>query len=294
MISGIARDIKEADIVHIQSIYSLSTPLALFHAYLQAKSILLSPRGSLTSWSFNHRGKMKKLWIKYLIKPFSKKIIFHATSDREVKEIQFFFPKAKIQLIPDGTCFDESTVTLCNNKWKESYYIACLGRIHKVKGFDLIIKAMPNILKSYPNLKLFIAGSDEGELNNLTNLTKDLHLSSNIDFVGNLDSDEKNCFLKHAQCLVMPSHTENFGIVAAEALFQKTPVIASKNTPWQVLEDEHAGLFVENTPSQLCKAVITLLEDVDSYKSNTFKVVERFSWDRIASVYKAVLKNISS
>ena len=46
-------------------------------------------------------------------------------------------------------------------KWQNSYYIACLGRIHKVKGYDIMLKAMPYILKVHTNLKLFIAGTDE-------------------------------------------------------------------------------------------------------------------------------------
>ena len=106
MILGLAKDIKDADVVHVQSIYSLSTPFALFHSYLQNKVVLLSPRGSLTSWSFNHRGFMKKLWIKLLIKPFHKRIFWHATSVKEIGDIQHFFPKADIELVSDGISFE--------------------------------------------------------------------------------------------------------------------------------------------------------------------------------------------
>ena len=49
----------------------------------------------------------------------------------------------------------------------------------------------------------------------------------------------------------MPSHTENFGLVAAEALLQNHPVIASKNTPWEVLETEQAGFHIVNTPQAI-------------------------------------------
>ena len=118
---------------------------------------------------------------------------------------------------------------------------------------------MPKILKHIPNLKLFIAGMDEGELSNLMKLTKILKIEENVEFVGPLNSNNKNCFLKYAQCLIMPSHSENFGIVAAEALFQKTPVIASTNTPWSILECEQAGFHVKNTPDEICNSVLKLL-----------------------------------
>ena len=294
MILGLARDIKNADIVHIQSIYSLSTIVALFHSYLQHKKVLLSPRGSLTAWSFHHRGYFKRLWIKFLMKPLVNNIHWHATSEKEVNEIYNFFPKAKIELIPDGVDFNKSKIREdSNQKWKNSYYIACLGRIHEIKGYDIMLNAMPEIIKVYPELNLFIAGMDEGELSNLKRLSVDLQIEKNVEFVGALESDDKNCFLKYAQCLVMPSHTENFGIVAAEALFQNTPVIASKNTPWKSLEEKHAGFHIDNTPQAIKESVVSLLADVESYSKNTFRVVEQFSWEKIAKSFKATLNKIS-
>ena len=97
MIFGLSKDIKDANVVHIQSIYSLSTILALFHSTLQKKTILLSPRGSLSLWSFKHRGFIKKLWIKFLIKPFQMRVFWHATSEKEIVEIQYFFPNANME-----------------------------------------------------------------------------------------------------------------------------------------------------------------------------------------------------
>ena len=292
MIFGFYKDLKNVDLVHIQSIYSLTTPLSLLYAYFLNKPILLSPRGSLTSWSFNHRGFLKKIWIRLLIQSFKKRIYWHATSKREELEIKVFFPKAKIKLISDGTSLSQKTEYLQINRWENEYFIACLGRLHSVKGFDILISAMPIILEKYPSLKLFIAGNDEGEQAKLEKLISNLNLNQQIKIVGSLDLKDKNAFLKNAQCLVMPSHTENFGIVAVEALLQSTPVIASKNTPWEILEKEMVGLHVENSRNELAKAVITILKDVKSYQKNTQKVVQIFSWKSIALKYKMVLEEL--
>ena len=295
MIFSLAKDIKQADIIHIQSIYSLSTPFALIHSYIQKKATLLSPRGSFCSYSFKHRGFIKKIWINFLIKPFVKKIYFHATSDKEEKEIKFFFPDAKVEIISDGINLDKKHTEIeCNEKWKNSFYLACLGRIHKIKGYDIILNSMPKIVKHIPNLKLFIAGMDEGELSNLMKLTKILKIEENVEFVGPLNSNNKNCFLKYAQCLIMPSHSENFGIVAAEALFQKTPVIASTNTPWSILECEQAGFHVKNTPDEICNSVLKLLNNIEFFVKNTDKVIKNLSWEIISNKYKNTLKKISN
>ena len=294
MIIGLFRDIRLTDIVHIQSIYSLTTPLALCYSYFLNKPMLLSPRGSLTPWSFNHRKRLKLLWIRCLIKPFSKRIHWHATSQREEKEIRAFFPNAKIKLIPDGTFINKHSYNseMDDNQWKNQYYIACLGRLHKVKGYDIIINAMPSVLKKIPQLKLIIAGDDEGELEPLKELTKSLKLDDKIDFIGSINGQQKDLFLKHAQCLVVPSHTENFGIVVVEALSQSTPVIASTHTPWQILNDKKAGLYVDNTAQEISKAVIKLIQNLDDYKKNTLALVEAFSWETIAVKYKHELSNI--
>lgn len=295
MITGLYYDIKSSDIVHIQSIYSLTTLFALCYSYFLKKPVLLSPRGSLTSWSFNHRKISKLIWIKYLIKPFIKRIYWHATSIREEKEIKAFFPKAKVVLISDGTHLSSKNIDFVEkNQWEDQNYIACLGRIHKVKGFDIIINAMPSILEKYPQIKLLIAGDDEGELNYLKHLIGDLSLDKKVEFLGNINDRNKNLFLKHAKCLVVPSHTENFGIVVVEALSQSTPVIASTNTPWSVLAEKQAGLYVDNTIDEISKAVVKVLDNPKQYQKNTMEVVKEYNWNSIAITYKHILKDIVS
>ncbi len=290
MIASLYADISKSDIVHIQAIYSYPTPLALFYSFVQKKKVLLSPRGSLSEWSFLKNGFAKNIWIKILIKPFVKKIHWHATSEKEKYEILMFFPEASVQLISDGV--EKIVVVDEDDRWKGEPYIASLGRVHAVKGYDIVIDSMQEILKIYPQLKFKIAGEDYGELANLINKTMDLGLDKSIQFVGNLSGNDKLQFLKNAKCLLMPSHTENFGIVAVESLSCQTPVIASKNTPWQSLEVNGAGLFVENTSEEFTKAVIKILENENQFKKNTLILANQFRWDIIAKKYKDILSEI--
>ena len=55
-----------------------------------------------------------------------------------------------------------------------------------------------------------------------------------------MDGEEKNKVIASNMALVLPSKSENFGNVVLEALAQGTPVIASKNTPWQILDLKNA------------------------------------------------------
>ena len=72
------------------------------------------------------RVHIKKLWIKFLIKPFQKRVFWHATSEKEIAEIQYFFPNANIELVSDGVSFDENEINSeINKKWQNNFYIAC-------------------------------------------------------------------------------------------------------------------------------------------------------------------------
>lgn len=285
------KDIKNSDVVHIQSIYSYTTPTALIYSFLQNKKVFLSPRGSLAKWSFTKRGLLKRLWISLLIRPFVKNTIWLATSKKEQQEIQFIFKRSTIKILSDGVDIPVN-FQLKKSKWSSQNYIAALGRIHKVKGYDLLIKSMKILLDYDAGLKLFVAGNDDGDLARLKMIVSDLKLQEQVHFIGAIHQEDKDQFLANAKCLVLPSHTENFGIVVAEALSLGTPVVASKNTPWSMLETYKAGLHVENNTQEISKACITILENLNEYEKKTKLLAQQFDWKNIATQYLKILKSI--
>lgn len=284
-------EIKKADVVHVQPIYSYTTPITLFYCFLLKKKVLISPRGSLAKWSFNKRGLLKVLWIKLFIYPFSKDAVWLSTSRKESLEILAFFKKATIKSLSDGVNLINSFEKK-NCKWSNLNYIAALGRIHSVKGYDILIKAMAKIVKKKPDVKLFIAGNDDGHKNQLIKLINQLDLKNEVQFIGVVKGENKNQFLAHAQCLVLPSQTENFGIVVVESLAVGTPVIASKNTPWQALMDAKAGMFIDNNSDAIYKAYISILENLNEYEKNTKLLAKQYDWKQIAKKYHEILNRL--
>lgn len=297
---GIWKDIRTADVVHIQSIFSYPTPIALFYAFIQRKKVLLSPRGSLAAWSFQIKGSLKKAWLSFFIKPFVKKCTWHATSEKEANDIYSLFPKAQVELITDGTFVEEYQTTTIDRKdllkrfdLSDGDYLAAMGRIHTVKGYDLLIESMLLVQKEFPKLKLLIAGQDEGDLKKLIKLLQKHALEEKVHFVGSLKGEEKQAFLKHAHALVLPSHTENFGIVVVEALACGTAVIASNKTPWAILEKAKAGYWLENTSPSLAKGITNLLSNTSiDWERNAKLLSQEFDWGTVAKRYKQVLEKI--
>ena len=287
LLFGLWKDLLSTDVLHLQAIFSYPTPITLMLAFFFNKKVLLSPRGSLSKYSFEKGSFLKIIWLNLMIKPFVKKVYWHATSIKEKNEIKMLFPNAKIYMITDGTYVEE-----IKSVQKENY-IAALGRLHPVKGYDILIESFAQIHKQFPELLLKIAGRDDGCKAELEELVKKHGLTSKVSFIGNVLGEKKELFLRKAKCLVMPSHTENFGIVAVEAMAQGTPVIASKNTPWEIIEKRKAGFWSENNPIDLKKSIERLLEEkTNIYEKNAHSLAKEYDWRHIAKKYQQALEDI--
>ena len=97
--------------------------------------------------------------------------------------------------------------------------------------------------------RLVIAGNDDSNhLPELERQIAELELADQVELVGPLFGDAKEQAYLNADLFVLPSYSENFGIVVAEALGYGLPVLTTTGCPWQELETEHCGWWVEPTP----------------------------------------------
>src|SRR5436853_3812448 len=105
-------------------------------------------------------------------------------------------------------------------------------------------------------LSLTIAGAGEPQYaNNIKERIKQLYLTGQIQLTGAvLGEDKENAFM-NADVVIVPSHTENFAMVVAEALAYGIPVIASTGTPWKRLTEIGCGLWVDNQSESLAEAI---------------------------------------
>jgi len=298
------RDIKNADVVHVQYIFSTPTPIALFYAKFFNKPIVLSSRGALCSWCLSQGSRFKKIWLKYLLKPLVSQIIWHATADQERDEILALFPNANISVIPNGIELEtfKKSNALNPNTFTEKFAHKCfptgkiivsMGRLQKKKGFDILIDAFVDVLTHYPDAKLFIAGGDEGEEQSLLAQISRLGLEEKAFLVGAIDGQDKVDFLANADLFALPSHNENFGNVYIESLAAGTPIIASHGTPWAIVEDVRCGRWVENTPKDTADAMIDMLSrERETNREVSRKLADQYSWSSIAEQFHILYKKM--
>lgn len=303
---NIWKDIKNADIIHIQSIFNTPTPIALFFAQISKKPVLLSPRGSLGIWCLENGSSFKKKWLNWLIRPFIKNVIWHATAEQEKKEIQDVFRDAKVEIVSNGIEYDQfqKSSIFSKKKFVKKFsgkeievqeIIVSMGRLQKKKGFDILIESFAKTIVKYPKSKLFIAGQDEGEKKNLSELIKTLGLIDKVFLTGSIENQDKIDFLANADLFVLPSHNENFGNVYVESLAAGTPIVSSKNTPWAEVEDAECGRWVNNNIDDTAQAMIEMLQkDRRIMRINSKKYAEKYDWKNIAIQFKQVFERMTN
>lgn len=300
LLFGVWRDIRGSDVVHIEGVFSTPTPISILFSKFFGKPVMLSPRGQLGEWCLKNGSKFKSLWLRIFIKPFVKIIIWHATSEQEKDEILALFQSARVEVIPNGIHYDEYRNVEALTRY-EAYkhvvpndkecdqVIVSMGRIQKVKGFDILIEAFVDVLSKYPNAILLVAGQDEGEKDFLEKMIIELGLVERVIFVGHVAGEEKIRFLMNADIFVLPSHHENFGNVYLESLAAGTPIVASKNTPWKIVEDRGCGRWVENSIAETSAAILDLLErDRDEMRYKSRLLAQEFAWSIIARKFRDI------
>ena len=147
--------------------------------------------------------------------------------------IDFGVPEEKIQIIPNGIDLSQYDNLLPNGSFKKKFDITeemkivlYLGRIHKIKGLDILVRAFANIVKELDDVKLVIIGPDDGYLRELETLIRLLEIPNNVQIVGYLSGKDKLAAgTVDADVYVLPSRYEIFGITVLESVACGTPII---------------------------------------------------------------------
>lgn len=301
------RDIRTAQIVHLQNVFSAQAVWTLLLAGPAKKPVLLSPRGVLSPWGLAmKRPLLKRFRLAALVRPFvgnRQRVTWHATSELERKDILNIFSSGRVFVVPNGINreqFDEvgppdrsAYLARFGPEFsvpsEKTQILAGLGRLHPTKGFDVAIKALKAICERFPHAVLLIAGRDNGEEARLRALIACLGLKDRVALVGEVRGEEKIAFLKGADVFLFPSHTENFGLALLEALTAGVPAIVSRKTPWAEVETEGAGLWADNTVEVFAGAIENMLtRDRDPMRERARALAARFDLDAIASTFQDI------
>jgi glycosyltransferase involved in cell wall biosynthesis len=140
-------------------------------------------------------------------------------------------------------------------------FVLYLSRIHEKKGVDLLLRGFASVQAVHPDLDLVVAGPGEpGLIAQLQKLAADLGVADRVHWPGMLSGEAKWGAFGSAECFVLPSHQENFGVVVAEALAMAKPLlITNKVNIWREIEIDRAGIVVDDDEAAVTDGLRRLL-----------------------------------
>jgi glycosyltransferase involved in cell wall biosynthesis len=220
------------------------------------------------------------------------------TMKNELK-LLYKIPDWKIDLVPNGIVPQRFTRNVDAGSIKSRYNISStepmilfIGRLTRQKGPDLLIGAMPKIIKNIPRAKLVVVG--EGVMKErLISMVNKLDLKSSVQFLGYLPQDEYLDLLNSCDLVCIPSRNEPFGLVLLEAWSAKKPVVATDvGGLSENIETLKNGVKVNTFSDSISEGIIYLLNDPSKRRKigeEGYKMVETgFSWEVVA---KTTLKS---
>jgi len=226
-----------------------------------ATPCVISPHGMLEPWALNHK-KWKKRMAMALFqkKDLQDAVAFHACSMQEAEGIRRLGFKQPIAVIPNGVVLPQITTDQLKTgepKTEEKTALF-LSRINPKKGLPMLLDAWAKLAAE--DWRLVIAGNDDGDHRKLVEAKiRELNLNESVELVGPLFGEAKAAAFRNADFFVLPSYSENFGIVVTEALSYQVPVLTTTGCPWQELQTHNCGWWVEPTPDGVEAGLVAAL-----------------------------------
>lgn len=174
--------------------------------------------------------------------------------------------------------------------------------MHPKKGIEFLIDAIAELDNKDISARIVGEGNQD-YVEILKRRCREKGLEQQISFVGGVYGKAKWEEYKDADLFVLPTHSENFGIVIAEALATGIPVITTKGTPWEELETQNCGWWIDIGVASLVKALKdafgkTLRELQQMGANGNSLVLEKYDIKQVAQkmadFYSGIIKNDNS
>ena len=218
--------------------------------------LVIHPRGMLEPWALAYRG-WKKRWALtlYQMRDLETAMVLLATAQQEAEHFRQMGLRQPIAVIPNGVELPAATQSLVPNRnVNQTKRALFLSRIHPKKGLLNLLDAWACVQPQQWQLQL--AGPDEGgHLAEVMHRAQALGLQDRIEYLGSVDGEQKAAVYQGADLFILPTFSENFGVVVAEALAYGLPVITTHGAPWAGLVEHRCGWWVEPTVDGLVGAL---------------------------------------
>lgn len=303
MARALKQTISHFDMVHNHSIFLWPTWASAQAARHRKIPYVISPRGMLNIHLFRRKSRwIKTIWFNAVERfNFRRAAGIHFTTPIEMREATRFNVKINRPfIIPNAIDIEDARYTSndlsksVESVIKRGSFLLFLSRVNWKKGLDRLIPALSFV----PDIPLVIAGNDEDNYQLTLEKLADFHgVRNRISFIGPVYGADKTALFKNAQAMVLPSYSENFGMVVIEAMAAGCPVIITPEVGIsETISMQNAGIVVEGNAEKIGTSISDLIANptkANQLRSAGPQIVKKFySWETVTQKMIAAYEEI--
>lgn len=284
--------LEGADILHSHGLWAPANAVGASAARKAGLRFVISPRGSLAPEALARSAWKKSISKRlYVNRALRQAACIHALAEREADCIRRFGLTNPIAVVPNGVDILAADAESGRN-WRaelgDKKLLVSLGRLHPIKGLDILIEAWRRLADEFPHWLLVLAGPDEGgHLAALEDQVRDANLADRTFFPGGVYGADKASLLAGAEMFVLPSRTEGMSVALLEAMGSGLPVVITESCNFPQIEACGAGLVVDSDAASLAGGMAKMMDaSVDRRRrmgaAGAELIADRYSWDSLA------------
>jgi len=219
---------------------------------------------------------------------------FHAITEQDYRWIRGYGLRQPVSVIPNGVDLPApATQSLPRPALASRPTALFIGRLHHIKGLDLLLKAWASTARSRPEWQLVIAGNDDGARAELLQLQSTLGLNESVHFIGPVHGDAKQAWLQACDFFVLPSRSEGLAMSPLEAMACGKPVLLTSNCNFPQGAQTGAAIEVDCSETGLSKGLDQMMSAAPEARATMGQhgrelVQGRFNWTNICTELEQV------
>lgn len=289
------RGTDRPDVIHLHGMWDRILREAMRWACVDGVPYMLRPAGMLEPWSLNHKRLKKSLALRTTHRALTRRAsALHATATSEAQNFRAIGLAAPIAVIPNGVNVDAHLIATDDapivQRWPAlggRKRVLFLSRLHPKKGLENLARAWGQLCQQFEDWHLVIAGGgDDDHRASIETAFTEAGMSARTTFTGPVDAQLRPHLYAACDLFVLPTFSENFGVVVAEAMASALPVITTVGAPWADLESHNCGWWIDIGADPLTRAMTSAmsLSDEDRHAMGMRGracVTQRYAWPAI-------------
>lgn len=282
----------KADILHMEALWRCPHRWMVdWKKQYKNKPIVCSPHGMLDPYIVQSQGKFKRLISNLFFQKGLEAVdCYHALCQKELEDIRAYGLKQPIAIIPNGINLPDKTKIYPRKD--EKLHLLYLGRLHRKKGVDILLKALGEIknenLDFLKKWHIDLVGWDHENCKvELENIVRNEQLQDFVTFHGGLFGEEKLQMYATSDAYILPSHGEGLPMTVLEAWSWNLPVIMTPYCNIPEGFDAGAAIKIDDNISSVKNGLMTLFtmdgKQREEIGKKGFQLVsEKFTWSASA------------